>query len=56
MSTKCRHCKSASYGHSCIYAPDKTHCHRHGGNKCIWCGSTSTGSGCIYSPTRRHER
>ena len=56
MSTKCRHCGSSSYGRGCIYSPNKTHRHGHGGNKCIWCGSTSTGAGCIYSPTKRHEK
>ena len=56
MSTKCRHCGSSSYGHSCIYSPNKLHRHGHGGNKCIWCGSTATGAGCIYSPTKRHEK
>ena len=27
MSTKCRHCGSSSYGHSCIYGPEKIHEH-----------------------------
>ena len=56
MSTKCRHCGSSSYGHSCIYGPEKIHEHIDDEKHCEWCGSSSYGHSCIYSPTKRHEK
>ena len=43
MASKCRHCGSSSYGHSCIYSPNKIHEHRDDEKHCEWCGSTSYG-------------
>ena len=55
MASKCRHCGSTSYGHSCIYGPNKIHEHRDDEKHCEWCGSTSYGRSCIYSPNKTHR-